>query len=258
MLGWPDPFHAALAFAAALVAGAVNAVAGGGTNVAFSALVWLGLPPISANATTSVALWPGRLGGAWGFRQELLKTRHWWFWLAVPSLLGGALGAYLLVHSPPQLFKALAPYLVLGSTALVAAEPVLTRWLHQGKEQHRSLGARAVAVGVQFVVAGYGGYFGAGLGFLLLTALGLLGVRDLARANGLKNLFGIAIKGAAVVYFVVAGAVAWHAALVMAVGALVGGYAGATLAHRLDARLMRGAIVLIGVAIAVAMFLGLR
>lgn len=257
MPGWGSLEQGAIAFAAALLAGAINAMAGGGTNVAFFGLLWQGLPPIKANATTAVALWPGRAGGAWGFRHELAKTRHWWFWLVVPSLAGGILGAYLLVHSPPDFFKRIAPYLVLASTLLVAIEPWVRKWLHSGADQQRSIGWRVLAIGVQFVVSIYGGYFGAGLGLLILFALGLLGLHDLDRANGLKNVFGLVLKGADVVFLAFTGTVIWSAAIVMAVGAIAGGYGGAVIAHKLSEKVMRGLIVLIGIAVAVAMYLHL-
>jgi uncharacterized protein len=241
---------------AGFAGGALNAIAGGGTNISFPALLWLGLPPVAANATSAVALWPGSWSGAWGFRRALRRSRREWLWLLVPSVVGGTLGAMLLVELPPGAFRALAPWLVLGSTLLFAAEPRLRRWLRSpaGSARHAAL----LAHGAQLVIAVYGGYFGAGIGILMLASLGFSGVDDLAQANGLKNLLATGIKAAAVGYLAVAGAVVWGTAVVMAIGAVAGGLAGAALSLRLPERLQRLAIIAIGLAMAAATFVGLK
>jgi uncharacterized membrane protein YfcA len=235
----------------------MNALAGGGTNLTFPALIWLGLPPIHANATSAVALWPGSLGGAWGFRREVKQARRWWLWLLVPSVGGGGLGAWLLIHTPPSFFRSLAPWLVLGSTVLIAVEPALTRRLGLGQQRERSRGWQALALGVQLVVSVYGGYFGAGLGILTLTALGFLGVGDIRRANGLKNLFSLAIKGVAVLYFVITREVVLLPAILAGVGAITGGYGAARFGRKLSQPAMRWTVTGIGVAIAILMFVKL-
>lgn len=252
-----DPGHLIVAFLAGVGGGAMNALAGGGTNLSFPALVWLGLPPVRANATSAVALWPGSLAGAWGFRREVMQARRWWLWLLAPSLVGGAGGAWLLIHTPPTFFKSIAPWLVLGSTALIAVEPVLTKRLRLDERRERSGAWRAFAIGLQFVVSLYGGYFGAGLGILVLTALGFLGVSDIRRANGLKNLFSLAIKGVAVLYFIIVGRVVWKAAITLGVGAILGGYAAARYGRRLGASTMRWTVTGIGIGIAALMFVKL-
>jgi uncharacterized membrane protein YfcA len=240
---------------AGFAGGAVNAIAGGGTNLSFPALLWLGLPPVAANATSAVALWPGSWSGAWAFRRALRGARRQWLWLLAPSLVGGTLGALLLVELPPAAFRLLAPWLVLGSTLLFAAEP----WIRRRLGPHRGDGRRALGVAhvAQLLIAVYGGYFGAGIGILMLASLGVSGVEDLAQANGLKNLLATGIKAAAVVYLAFAGAMVWGTALVMAVGAVAGGWAGAALSLRTPARLQRVVIVAIGLAMTVATFLGL-
>ncbi|HEX5437105.1 MAG TPA: sulfite exporter TauE/SafE family protein [Gemmatimonadaceae bacterium] len=253
MLGWGSGWHALIAFGVAVIAGAMNAVAGGGTNLSFPTLIWLGLSPVHANATNAVALWPGSLGGAWGFRREIGGSPRRWLWLVLPSLVGGAIGAYLLVHTPSTFFRAIAPYLVIGSSVLIALEPTIKKHLGGGGDQRQSTGWLVVAGAVDFVIAVYGGYFGAGIGILLLTALGLLGAGSIHQANGLKNVYALAIKGVAVVYFILEGIVVWHAAWLMAVGAIIGGYAGAALCRKVSARTMRGIVVLIGVGMGVAM-----
>ena len=257
MPGPGDPWHLIIALLAGLGGGAMNALAGGGTNLSFPALVWLGLPPILANATSAVSLWPGSIGGAWGFRREVKQAPRWWLWLLIPSLVGGGLGAWLLIRTPPTFFKSLAPWLVLASTILIAVEPAVTRWLGLGEEQRRSRGWRAAALGVQLTVSVYGGYFGAGLGILILTALGFLGVSDIRQANGLKNLFSLAIKGVAVLYFIIIGEVVWAAAVIVGVGAIAGGYGAARLGRTLKDSTMRWTVAAIGIVIAAAMFIEL-
>jgi uncharacterized membrane protein YfcA len=259
----PPATHLAAAVAAAFVAGAINAVAGGGTNVSFPALVWLGLPPVVANATSAVALWPGSLAGAWGYRRPLRRARPAWFWLIAPSVIGGALGAWLLVALPARAFGAVAPWLVLASTALFAGRLLLARRAatKAPSEQtpphvaHRSLLAGSL---VQLLIAVYGGYFGAGIGILMLATLGLCGIEDLDVANGLKNLLAAAINGTAVVGFALAGKVEWRIALVMALGAIAGGWAGAHTAQRLPPLVARWSIVAIGVLMTIATFRSLR
>ncbi|HEX6964238.1 MAG TPA: sulfite exporter TauE/SafE family protein [Gemmatimonadaceae bacterium] len=252
MLGWHSAVHLGIAFGVAIVAGAMNAIAGGGTNISFPTLVWLGLSPVYANATSAVALWPGSLGGAWGFRREIQRSDRRWLWYAVPSLAGGAIGAYLLVHTPSTFFRSMAPYLVIGSSALIALEPVISR--HLGNDAHRrSIGRIVLDGAIVLVIAVYGGYFGAGVGILLLTALGLLGLDDIHQANGLKNIYSLALKGVAIIYFIVEGIVVWYAALTMAVGAIIGGYIAAALGRRVSPTTMRWIVVVIGVGMGIAM-----
>lgn len=254
-MGWSSWWHAAVAFGAAVAAGIVNAVAGGGTNISFPVLLWLGLPPVTANATNAVALWPGGVAAAWGFGREIQEAPRHWYWLAIPSLAGGAVGAYLLIHTPSSIFRSIAPYLVIGSSALIAAEPAIGKRVPLHDRGRRSTGWLVLAVALQFVISIYGGYFGAGIGILLLTALGVLGQSDIHRANGLKNLYTAALKGVAVAYFVVQSAVVWHAAALMAVGAIGGGYLGAVVGRRVPRGTMRWVVVAIGVLLGLIMLL---
>ncbi len=253
VLGWHSWWNALAAFGAGMLAGVVNSVAGGGTNISFPVLLWLGLPPITANATSATALWPGVMSAAAGFAPDIRKSPKRWYWLAIPSLVGGAIGAYLLVHTPSLVFRSIAPWLVIGSSILMAAEPFLVKRFTALQGEARGARWVAPALGVQLVVSAYGGYFGAGLGILLLTALGLLGLRDMHAANGMKNVYSVAIKGVAVIYFVMMSRVVWHAAITMAVGAIAGGYLGARVGRRLEQSTMRWVAVGIGVAIGVAM-----
>jgi len=251
--------HAGALFLAGFLASAMNAVAGGGTNVSFPALLWLGMPPVIANATSAVSLWPGSLAGAWGFRGALSRARRGLLWLLVPSIVGGLIGATLLVSLPERVFAGAAPWLVLGSTLLFAAQTV--RRQRQGERaaapprlHYRSLVAGAI---VQLAIAVYGGYFGAGIGILMLASLGLSGVDELDIANGLKNLLAAAINGAAIAWFVATGAVDWPTVPVMALGAVAGGLTGARIAQKLPPLVLRWTIVAIGLAMTVATFAGL-
>lgn len=241
-------------FAAAFAAGMINSVAGGGTLLSFPALIWLGRDPIIANATSTVALWPGSLGGLLGFRRELQSSRRWSLWLAIPSLLGGAIGAFLLLRTPSGTFAMIVPYLILGATLLLAAQEQITKKLRLSSPERPSRAWWTGALFFQFLVGIYGGYFGAGIGILMLAALGLLGLTDIHEMNGLKNLFALLINGIAAAYFIVSGAVIWIDVLVMAMAAILGGYFGAGVARRLGRRFVRLVVILIGISMAVSLF----
>jgi uncharacterized membrane protein YfcA len=247
----------ALIFAAAFAAGMINSVAGGGTLLSFPALIWLGRDPIIANATSTVALWPGSFGGLLGFRRELKGSKRWIGWLGLPSILGGALGAFLLLRTSSRTFALIVPYLILGATLLLAAQEPITRRLNLGSVEQREPSRMwwAGALCFQFLVGVYGGYFGAGIGILMLAALGLLGLTDIHQMNGWKNLFALCINGVAAIYFVMAGAVIWVDVLVMAVAAIMGGYFGAGVARKLGRRFVRGFVIFIGIVMAVSLFL---
>lgn len=235
---------------AAAVAGSVNAVAGGGTLITFPTLLGLGINPVLANATNTVALWPGSLAGAVGFRRELARTRRWLAVLLLPSLLGGLVGAALLLRTPSSLFRTMAPFLVLAASGLLALQD--RYGAHVAAVAARSLHRwRAGAVVFQFVVAVYGGFFGAGIGILMLAALGILGVGDLHEMNGLKNVLATCINGVAACYFAASGAVDWSVAGVMVVGAIGGGFLGATIARRLRPDLVRWVVVTVGLVVGV-------
>ena len=245
-----------IVFAAALLAGAINSVAGGGTLLSFPALVWIGRNPIMANATNSVALWPGSLAGVIGFRRELVTVQRWLFLLVIPSLVGGAAGAILLLHTSTRTFERLIPLLILGATLLLAFQEVIAKRLNISARAHEpTVGWIIFVFTFQLLVGVYGGYFGAGMGILMLAALGLIGLTDLHQMNGLKNLLAICINGVAAIYFALSGAVIWRDGLIMAVASIIGGYAGARVARRLGRRFMRGVVVTIGVAMTIAMAL---
>jgi uncharacterized membrane protein YfcA len=243
-------------FLAGAAAGAINSIAGGGTLVSFPALLWIGRDPILANATNTVAIWPGSLAGAYGFRRELATMKRWLLILIVPSLLGGILGSWLLLRTPTPLFEQLVPFLILGATILLAAQELITRRLHPSTANRQPPTRSLAGIFIfQFLVGIYGGYFGAGMGILMLAALGLLGLTDMHQMNGLKNVLAVAINGIAAAYFALAGAVVWGDVLVMTVGSLLGGYLGARAARKLGRTFVRRAVVVIGVTMSIALFL---
>jgi uncharacterized membrane protein YfcA len=236
--------------AASAGGGAMNALAGGGTLLTFPVLILLGLPAIEANATSTVALLPGAGASMAGYRREVATHREWLKTLFLPSLIGGAIGSVLLLLTPETTFRRLAPFLVLFATILFLLQSVVSR--REGAIAPRPARASRmlVAMTCQLAVAIYGGYFGAGIGILMLVILGYLGVSDIHAANGLKNFFGMCINGVAAGYFIIRGAVNWPAALVMMAGAVAGGYAGARLARFIGRDKARVAVVVIGFAIA--------
>lgn len=251
------PFHWIAIFATSFLAGMVNSVAGGGTLLTFPTLIWLGQSPIVANATSTAALWPGSLGGMWGYRRELRHSQPRLFLLVIPSIVGGIAGAMLLKQTPPGLFARLVPYLILFATLLFMAQGAVQRWLrlHETHGSPTSLRWLAGAGLFQLAVALYGGYFGAGIGILMLAALALLGLTDIHQMNGLKNLFAVCINGLAAGYFMVAGLVEWPVAAVMAAGAIAGGYGSAGIARWLGARAVRRIVIVIGFAMTISLFI---
>ena len=246
-------------FCAAFSAGAINSIAGGGTLITFPILIWLGLDAKVANGTSTVALWPGLFGGLFGYRKELENSSSILFRLGLTSVIGGALGAWLLIWTPSPVFASLVPFLILFATILFMAHGEINKRLRLGSIDERPTGLWWTgAIVFQFFSAMYGGYFGAGNGILMLAALGLLGLNELHRANGIKNFLGICINSIAVVSFALASLVVWPDALVMACGALIGGYFGARMAVRVGQVWVRRGIIVIGLVIFVVMVWRLR
>jgi uncharacterized protein len=278
-----------LVFLAAAIGGAINSVAGGGTLVTFPAIVWLGVPPLQANATSAVALWPGALASLLTYRRELAGTRAWLVWFTAPSILGGVAGALLLLYTPAGRFEAIVPFLVLGATVLFVLQRTITRALARHALSAGAAGdpsapatlsapAAAGAVGAagssgaagaadapgtpsdhhvmprpspwfllaQFAVGVYGGYFGAGIGILMLATLGLMGLTNIHKMNGLKNWGATCINGFAALMFIASGIVEWPVAIAMAAGGLSGGHFGARLALRAGQLWVRRAVVAVG------------
>jgi uncharacterized membrane protein YfcA len=240
--------------AAAFAAGVINSIAGGGTLITFPVLIWLGLDPKVANATSTVALWPGLFGGLFGYRRELENSSTLLLRLGITSVIGGALGAWLLIWTPSPTFARLVPFLILFATILFMAQGTINRRLRlQPIVAEPKVSWWLGAIVFQFFSSIYGGYFGAGNGILMLAALGLLGLHDLNRANGIKNFLGICINSVAVLSFAFKGLVVWPDALMMAGAATLGGYFGAHVAVRIGQVVIRRAIVVIGFVITFVM-----
>ncbi|HSP35369.1 MAG TPA: sulfite exporter TauE/SafE family protein [Thermoanaerobaculia bacterium] len=240
---------------AAVVAGAINAIAGGGTLISFPALMWAGRNAIVANATNCVALWPGSFSAAYGYRRDMKTLPHWLLLLVLPAILGASLGAWLLLRTPTKTFEHLVPILIFVATVLVAVQNVIAQKLGVVAKAHEkpTAGWVTFVFVFQFIVAVYGGYFGAGMGILMLAALGLIGLTDIHQMNGLKNLLAVCINGVAAIYFGINGAVAWRDGILMAVGAIAGGYFGAMAAQKVGRRTVRVAVIVIGFLMTIAL-----
>lgn len=230
----------AFLFLAAAAGGALNSVAGGGSFLAFPALLFAGVAPVPANATTTIALWPGSLASAFAYRRELADQRKTAIPLGVAALAGGLAGSLLLLHTSESTFVLLIPWLLLFATLLFTFGAPLAKRLAGTTRLPIGL-----AVALQLTISVYGGYFGGGMGIMMLAVLTLLGMTHLHRMNALKNTLGTLINGVAVVAFLVAGAVRWEPGSVMIVGGIAGGYVGAATARRLDPRHVRVFVLLV-------------
>ena len=262
------PAEALLLGGSAFGAGLMNSIAGGGTILTFPALIALGLPAISANATSTVALLPGAASSMAGYRREVTTHTAWLRALFLPCLLGGAAGSVLLLSTPEKLFARLAPWLILFATGLFLVQGALSRRRRaesrdiedgkrgnlEGERVGLPEGRLFGAVAAQLAIAIYGGYFGAGIGILMLALLGFLGLSDIHAMNGLKNFLNLCINLIAAGLFIARGAVVWPVALVMIPCAILGGYGGARLAHFIGRDRARAAVVGIGVAMAALLF----
>ncbi len=254
--------QAVFLFFAALLGGALNSVAGGGSFISFPALVFVGVPEIRANATNTVALWPGLVASMGPYRDVLATKRQSLGLFAVLSLVGGIAGAIVLLHTPKATFSALIPFLLLGATLLFAFGPTLTRWVRtqfaargKGETASQSLAGTIGAGVLQLAMAFYGGFFGGGLGILLLALLSLLGMDNIHEMNAVKVFLNALINGIAVVTFIIAGAIVWPDALVMICGSIVGGYGGATVARKLEPVVVRRFVIVVGVTMTIYFFI---
>jgi uncharacterized protein len=253
-----DVSTALLLAGSGLAAGLVNAIAGGGTFFTFSAMVAAGLPPVVANATSSVAVTPGNLSSIWAYRQELRRFLRRFVGLAVVSFLGGAVGAYILTETDNTSFSRLVPWLLLFATLLFMASPkivALARTLGRHEAQHPSTLARSAGLAFQFLVAIYGGFFGAGMGIVMLAALAITEGDDFHVINSAKHLCATLIQLVAVVLFILAGLVSWPDAVLMAAASVVGGYLGVVFGRKLPAPVIRWLVIAVGAFLTVYFFI---
>jgi uncharacterized membrane protein YfcA len=240
-------WHFALVALAAFGAGAMNAVAGGGTFLSFPALLAVGVPPVTANASNSVALTPASLSGAWAYRKELARYKRYLIPLGIVSFIGGIGGGLLLLVTKDATFSKLIPWLLLFATVLFTFSSRISAFLrrgraHKGHVQEKSLGLLAG----QTAVAIYGGFFGAGMGILMIASLAMAGHDDVHEINAIKNLLSAIVYSVTVLTFVLAGAVSWPHTLVMLATATLGGFFGATVARKIPALWLRRFIITVG------------
>jgi len=245
---------AILLFIAGVLGGALNAVAGGGSFIAFPALLFTGVPPIPANATNTIALWVGTTASGGAYRHRLNISKRVLVPLVATSVVGGLAGAFLLLRTPAPTFMKVLPWLMLGATLLFAFGKRLTRGGQTGLEHDATTAALIGASVFELAVAVYGGYFGGGVGIMNLAMLAALGMTDIHAMNALKVVLGGVINGVAVVTFILAKAIAWPQAIVMIVGATVGGYLAAHYSQKLPQSWVRTFVILTGVAMTAYFF----
>ena len=249
--------NATLLFVAAGLAGTMNSVAGGGSFISFPALIFTRVLPIPANATSTVALWPGTVASAGAYRKRFPKDFKILVEMLTTSVTGGTLGAVVLLRTPQTTFMRFVPYLFLLATLLLIFGKQLATWVEATfKTSKQPRWMMVVASNFfQFLIALYGGFFGAGIGIMMLALLTLLRMEDIHAMNALKTLLNAAINGAAVVTFIAAGAVLWPQALVMLGGAVMGGYGGAHFAQKLDPLIVRRFVIAVGISMSLYFFL---
>jgi uncharacterized protein len=248
MLSLPEFLLVALA---ALAAGLVNALAGGGTLISFPMLTAVGLPAVAANITNTVALSPGYLGATWGQRQDLAGQRQRLWWAMPAGAIGGILGGILLLNTGERVFRELVPFLILLASGLLALQDPLRKWVVRRSAAAHTTPSERITLLPVGLAAVYGGYFGAGLSVIVLAVLALFLDDSLTRLNGLKQAVAFSTNMAAAILFLFSGQVVWPVALVMAAGAVVGGVLGGKLAGRIRPQTLRWLVVAIGVVVAV-------
>jgi len=234
---------------AGFAAGVITAVAGGGSLVSFPALMTTGMGALRANATNTVAVWPGSASSVLAYRRIIGEEHHRAWVLAWPSLAGGLAGSWLLLHTPESAFRAVVPWLILFACGLLALQGPVARWVAERAGSEAARVPAALFVG-QFFISVYGGYFGAGIGILMLAAMAIFIPHGIQAANGLKVLFAMLINGVSAVYFLGMGAVRLPEAGLMAIASIAGGWAGAHLAQRLPSRVMRIVVISYGLIVA--------
>ena len=227
-------------FFAGLIAGVINAIAGGGTLITFPALIFYGLPSVGANATNTVGVLPGIMSSLWGYRRELMTQTRWVWRFTITSLAGGFIGAYLLLHTGEARFREFDPYLILFATLLFTFSGQISRWLQvEAQVVEKSRHAVALAIAFQFCVAIYGGYFGAGIGIFMLAALAVMGLKDIHEMNALRICLGVMLNAVAAIYFIASGLIFWTEAGLIAAGTITGGYAGPYIARAVGVKVIR-------------------
>lgn len=240
---------------AALLAGVMNGVAGGGGLIVFPALLLVGVEPIHANATSTAALWFGTVASSIAYRRELSTKRQELFLLSSTSVVGGIFGSYLLLHTSSKNFTALIPYLMLVATVLFAVNRPVMKWL-KGSSNLKNIRLPIFLIMLlQLIIATYGGYFGGGAGILMLAVLNIMGIENIHKMNAFKSWLASCINAVAIAYFIFAEKIVWFEAIMMAVAAVIGGYASADIARKLPPSLVQYFITGVGFSMTVYFFL---
>ena len=249
-----SPIEAIAILAAGLAAGTINTIVGSGSLITFPTLLAFGYAPVLANVSNTVGLVPGSLSGAIGYRRELDGQRGRVIRLGLAAAVGGLTGGLLLLVLPATTFQRIVPILILGSVVLIAIQPRLSRAMGD----RRVAGAEHTGplVVTLYLTGIYGGYFGAGQGVIMMALLGVFLPDDLQRLNGLKNVLAVLINGVAAVLFILLSPIAWPAAILLAIGAIIGGQVGAVVGRRLPAQVLRAAIIVVGTVVGVRLLLG--
>ena len=257
--------HPFFLFFAAVLAGIINSVAGGGSFITFPALIFAGISPILANTTNTAAVWPGTVASTVAYRKAFTpEARRLLLPLTITGVIGGILGARILLKTPPATFMRIVPWLLLGATLLFVFSGRITSWirsranLHDGQSVGGSSTPRSLMAGVlllELLVSIYVGYFGAGVGILFLSLLALMGMDDIHAMNGMKTLLVSIVNGTALATFILARMVVWPQALLMLVGALIGGYGGAWVAQKMNPQHVRWLVIAIGFAMSTYFFI---
>jgi uncharacterized membrane protein YfcA len=260
-------------FIAAILAGALNSVAGGGSFISFPTLLFTGVPPVNANATNTVAVWPGSLASIPPYRKDLKHERRELIYFSIVSVIGGVLGAVILLETPQSLFQRMVPWLLLIATLIFAFGSNFAQWMRRRRAggaaatvmaedtesdtetTHIAPGRLVIVMVIQFIISLYGGFFGGGIGIMMLAGFALLGMRNIHQMNALKVVLASIINGVALIVFVIRGAVYWPQALVMVVGAIIGGYGGAALAHLVPSKYVRWFAIGVGLVISAYFFI---
>lgn len=253
-----DSIQLALLLLAGVAGGLTVSVAGGGLLLIYPILLGLGVPPVSASATGAVSLLPAQLSSDFGYRRFLLSIPKNYYLLLIPAIIGTLLGAWLLGNTSQEAFERIVPWFVLLATGLIIFQPRLHKWLHTRKakalekKHHTALFVMICCVMVLLTV--YGGYFGAGVGIILLAFFGLTSLTDIRQMNALKNVFGIVINCTSLVYFTHVGLIEWEVAPMLLIGSALGGYVGSMYASRLPTRVVRGIIIVIALCVSAYLF----
>jgi uncharacterized membrane protein YfcA len=248
-------------FFAAMAAGAINSIAGGGSLISFPALVAYGLTHnISeklANATNNAGLVPGSVAGVAGFWDEVKRSRKLVAFMAIPSIVGGLLGAFLLARTPEEIFRRIVPFLILFATLLFAGRDRVNGLTRRGASEADQITMAGGIIGFvfQLVIATYGGYFGAGQSLMMMAAFSIMGLRDIHEINGLKTASAVMVNSVALIFFATQGLIVWNVGLWMACGAIVGGYFAARISKRIHPQYLRWTVIIVGLIVSAILFI---